>query len=110
MPWTTLLSVFRPHVLNKLMKTNKYSYKEASNKIFKAVKCYDAEIAAIGEELIKEAGGQGIPTIYHRNPSLLQGSAQLGYIIKFNDNPKLNTVMVSQLTMKSPNGDYDGIN
>lgn len=107
-PWTTLLSVFRPHVLNKLMKTGKYSYKEASNKIFKAVKCYDAEIAAIGEELIKETGKQGIPTIYHRNPSLLQGSAQLGYIIKFNDNPKLNTCMVSQMTMKAPNGDYDG--
>lgn len=107
-PWTTLVSVFRPQVLNKLMKTGKYSYKEASMKIFTAAKKFDQEIADIGEELIREAGGQGIAIIYHRNPTLMQGSAQLGYIIKFSDIPGLNTLQVSQLTMKAPNGDYDG--
>ena len=86
------------------MKTGKYSYREASNKIFTAAKKFDQEIADIGEELIKEAGGQGIATIGHRNPTLQQGSAQQYYIVKFNNDPATNTIMISQLTMKAPNG------
>ena len=110
-PWTTLVSVFRPHVLNKLMKTGKYSYKEASNKIYKAVKKYDPEIAAIGEELIAEGksrNGKGIATLSHRNPSLLASSSQLTYIVKFNKEPDIRTVAFSQLICKGPNADFDG--
>ena len=112
-PWTTLVSVFRPHVLNKLMKTGKYSYKEASNKIYKAVKKYDPEIAAIGEELIAEGksrNGKGIACLSQRNPTLLSSSAQLTYVVSFNKTPQNNVVRFSQLICKGPNADFDGEN
>lgn len=107
-PWTTLISVFRPHVLNKLMSSGKYSYREASLKIFKAAKCFDQEIADIGEELLREAKGSEYKMILHRNPSLMAGSAQWLTISKFKSDPRDNCASFSQLICKSPNADYDG--
>lgn len=108
-PWSTLISVYRPHLLNKLMATGKYSYREASNKIFKAAKCYDQDIADIGDELLREAKNGELKAIIHRNPSLLAGSAQWLTIKRFKKDPKDNCLAFSQLICKSPNADYDGL-
>ena len=108
-PWTTLISVFRPHVLNKLIATGKYSYREASNKIFKAAKLYDQEIADIGDELLRETKGGELKAVIQRNPSLLAGSAQWLTVKSFKKDPKDNCLAFSQLICKAPNGDYDGM-
>lgn len=107
-PWVTGTSVFRPHILNKLDKRG-YTYLEAKRLIDSASKRYDPVIDEILNELIKECPYRGIPVIIQRNPSLLQGSAQLVYITEFKKDPGDNTVGFSQLIVKAPNGDYDGM-
>lgn len=110
-PWVTLVSVLRPYMLNKLMRRYDMSYMEASNKILKAAKAYDKDIEDIGKELISEAkqyNGRGISIIIHRNPSLYLGSAQLMYIIAFDNDVENYAIQFPQLSAKAPNADYDG--
>lgn len=108
-PWVTIVSVFRPHVLNRLCNNYGHNYRDASDRIFRAAKQYDPLIDEIAKQLIKEAsGGRGIPTIAQRNPSLFQGSALLVYIVDYFKDPTLNIVAFSQGICKLPNADYDG--
>lgn len=107
-PWCVGLTAFRPHIINKLFKRG-YTYKEINNMIFKYVKLYNPVIAEILDEIVAESpGGRGIPCTALRNPSLRQGSLQLCYIKKFKKDPTDNTVGISVLIIKAPNGDYDG--
>lgn len=108
-PWVTIVSVFRPHILNRLCSQYNFNYRDASDKIFAAAKQYDPLIDEIATQLIKETpNGKGIPTIAQRNPSLFQGSAQLCYITGFYKDPTLNVTAFSQGICKFPNADYDG--
>lgn len=107
-PWVTGVSVFRPHVLNKLIKKYKWKYKDAIKLIYKGAKEYHPLLDQIFQELIEESPYRGIPCLIQRNPSLLQGSSQLVYITKFKTDPEDNTMGFSQLIVKAPNGDYDG--
>lgn len=107
-PWVTLCSTYRLHVLNKLMKKYGYTYKEALKLIHTSCKKYNKLIDDIGKELIAESKYKGLPVIAQRNPSLLQGSAQLVYIVKFKTDPDDNTMGISALIAKAFNADYDG--
>jgi hypothetical protein len=107
LPWVIAIPLFRPHILNKLVKRG-YSYREASDKIFAASTTIDDEIYEILNELIKESPHMGIPVLFHRNPTLLQGSSQLYYITKIKKDYEDRTISLSTLTIKAPNGDYDG--
>jgi len=107
-PWKILCSAFRPHVLNKLLKMG-YKYKDANALIYKSISKYDPVIDAIGKELIAENKEKGIPVLFHRNPSLKQGSIQLVYITKFKSNMDDETISASMLIIKSPNGDLSYI-
>lgn len=102
-PWVTLVSTFRPFVLNKLMRKYDMTYTEASNIIFKACKAYDPLIDKIGDELLQEAGGR-IPVLQHRNPSLFLGSANFRWIIAFGKYPDTFVVESSALSIKACNG------
>lgn len=107
-PWISLVSALRPMVLNKLMKSNKITYLEASNKIYRACKAFDPEIYKIGLELLQESrkqNGRGIPILIHRNPSLFLGSAQLMYITEFDNDPECFVIGFSTLACKAPNAD-----
>ena len=108
-PWVTGTSVFRPHVLNKLMHKYNYRYKDAISLIHAGAKEYHPLLDKIFQELIDETQYRGIPCLVQRNPSLLQGSSQLVYITKFKTDPEDNTMGFSQLIVKAPNGDYDGM-
>lgn len=106
-PWCVATSAFRPHIINKLVKRG-YSYKNASDMLFKAVKKFNPVIYDILNELIKEAPGKGIEILTQRNPSLFQGSMQKVYITKFNNNPLDVSFKISSLIVKHPNADFDG--
>lgn len=106
-PWCVATSAFRPHILNKLVKRG-YSYKNASNILFRAVKKFNPEIYDILNELIEETPGKGIEILTQRNPSLFQGSMQKVYITKFNNNPSDVSFKISSLIAKHPNADFDG--
>lgn len=103
-PWGIGVTAFRPHVLNKLIKRG-FSYKVANKLLYKTVKKYDPVIDEILNELISESvDSRGIPVIAQRNPSLLQGSAQQVFISKFKTAVYDNTISISQLVIKAPNG------
>ena len=108
-PWVTMVSVFRPHVLNILCNRYGFSYKEASDRIFAACKKYDPLIDEVATTLIKETpNGRGIPAMIQRNPSLYQGSALKVYIPGYGKDPSSNVIEFSQGLCKWPNADYDG--
>lgn len=69
-PWVVGLTAFRPHVLNKLVKRG-YTFKEASNMIYKGIKNYNQVLSDILDELIAEAPGGKIRLLSHRNPRKL---------------------------------------
>lgn len=113
-PWLAISTVFRPFVLNKLMNSLNLSYKEASLKMYRSSKRYDADIDMIVNELLDETtklnpdGRRGIPVLVQRNPSLRSGSAQKLYIKEFDTDPTVFTMGFSTLICKAPNADFDG--
>lgn len=107
-PWVVGVSAFRPHVLNKLLKRG-YRYRDASELLFASANMYKPEIDEIFKELIEEAPSKGIAVILHRNPSLLQGSAQRVYITKFKTDIDDKTISTSVMIAKAANADFDGV-
>lgn len=106
-PWSIGLTVFCPHIMNKL-KRRGYNMKQAIMKLSSAYQKYDTVIGEILEELIAEAPDNKIYAIIQRNPSLLRGSANLVYVSKFKTDVNDYTIGFSQLIVKAGNGDYDG--
>lgn len=107
-PWVVGLTAFRPHVINKLMARG-YNYKEANRICNVSIKKYSKEMEDILDELVKDNRYNGIPIIFSRNPGLKQGSCLNLRITKFKPDVNDFTVNISQLVIKIPNGDYDGI-
>ncbi len=106
-PWIIAVELLRPHLINKLTKRG-YNYRVASEKVFAAETTYDKEIDEIFQELIKESPEGGIPVLFQRNPSLLQSSSLYLRITKIKTDLQDNTISLSTMVVKLPNGDYDG--
>ena len=111
-PWIAGPTVYRPHILNKLMDPNgkyKMKYKAASQKVFRSCKKYDKDIDDILKLLIKESKyPKGLPVVAQRNPSLKQGSAELAFIWKFKTDVNDNTAGYPFMLCSPQNADYDG--
>lgn len=104
-PWAIGPTVFRPHILNKLINQRGYTYKKATSLITRSVKKYEPVIDEILQELLAESPGKRIPVNIHRNPSLKRGSACRVYIKRFkSDNVRDQSVSFSQLIVKLGNG------
>ena len=103
-PWSIMVTVFRPFILNKLEKRG-YKYKDADKLLFKAVITYIPVIDEILEELIRESYGGKLSCIMQRNPSLLQGSALLTYIKRYEKDPNNKTCAISAKVAKCMNAD-----
>ena len=106
-PWEVGPVVFRPHLLNKLLKHG-YSLKEAQAYLDRVVKTYDPFIAKLLQELIDESPYKGIPVLANRNPSLGKGSIHRLFITKFKEDPEETSVNLSVMIAPSLNADYDG--
>jgi hypothetical protein len=112
-PWGIGLSVFRIHLMNKLMRRG-YTPNEGIAFLNKHASIYNEELDQLFQELIAESpmttetGVRGIPTIMQRNPSLERGSAQLVYITKVKTVVEIPTVSISILDVKGLNADFDG--
>jgi len=107
LPWKVAIPLFRPHILNVLMKKG-YTYRDASDKIFAASTTFDEEIYEIFNHFIQSHPSGGIPALFHRNPTLLQGSMQLFKITKIKRDMNDRTISLSILVVKAPNADFDG--
>ena len=107
-PWTVGVVVYRPHLLNYLLKDG-YTYKQASKILLTATKQYTPLMEGYLNRLIKESGYElGLPVVEGRNPGLLQGSIQVKFITKFKTNVADLATSTSALSAKPSNADFDG--
>lgn len=107
MPWSIGLTLFRVHLLSKLMRIG-FSYNGALGLLIEHVNKYHPLLDKLLDELIEEAPNKRIPITHQRNPSLHQGSLQLMYISKFKKNPEDVTVGTPITNVKAFNADFDG--
>lgn len=107
-PWSIGVTVFRPHIMNKLLYKYKMKFREATALMFESVHKYSDLINDILNELLREAPDGKLWVILQRNPSLFSGSAQKVYIGSFKTDPKDKSMAMSVLIVKAPNGDFDG--
>lgn len=106
-PWGIGVTAFRPHLMNKLLKRG-FDHNAAIGFLYGHVEKYHPLLDEIFNELITESEFNGIPCIIQRNPSLLQGSAQLVRVKKVKPDPSDHTVSLSILIVTSMNCDFDG--
>ena len=103
-PWKIFITVFRPHIMNKLIKRG-IKYRDATRILFKAASVVEPLMSEIVDELLREVpGGRGIPCLAHRNPSLLQGSSMRCYIRNVKYDITDSTTSISALIIKNCNG------
>lgn len=107
-PWYVGLTAFRPHLINKLLRSG-YDLRQAQALLLGHVEKYHPLIDKFLQEMVREApGGKGIVVVENRNPTMLSGSIQTKYITKFKPNPADHTVSTSILTVRTANSDFDG--
>ena len=106
-PWEVGPIVFRPHLLNKLLKRG-FSLKEAQKYLDGAVTRYDKLIDDLLKELIEESPYKGIPVLVNRNPSLGKGSIHRVFITRFKEDVAETSVNISTMIATSLNLDFDG--
>lgn len=106
-PWGIGLSVFRIHLMNKLIRRG-YTPNEGIAFLNKHASIYNEDLDQLFQELIAECPYKGIPCIMQRNPSLERGSAQLVYVTQVKSVVEIPTVSISILDVKGLNADFDG--
>ena len=103
-PWGVAVTALRPLVMNRLLRIG-YSHNDAIGLMYGHVEKYSPILDNIFDELIKNSPNNGISCILQRNPSLLQGSAQLVRITKVKKDPADHTVAMSILICVAFNAD-----
>lgn len=103
-PWSIAVTVFRPHILNILVKRYKMPYIDVNNLLFRSVKKYEPIVHEALLTLMREAPTGRINVIAQRNPSLGPGSAMSVWISKIKTEPEDKTINISQLVIKQCNG------
>lgn len=103
-PWGIATSVFRIHVINKLLRRG-YDANTAIDFLNQHAQKYCKELDDIFKELINESPGGMVPVVVQRNPSLERGSVQLCGISKVKTDPAIPTVSISILIVKGLNAD-----
>lgn len=103
-PWGVATSVFRYHVINKLLKLG-YTVNSSISFLNAHAKKYCKELDDIFKELIANSPDRGIKATLGRNPSLHRSSLQLVRITKVRTDPDIPTVGISILIVRGLNAD-----
>lgn len=118
LPWSLSVSLFKPHILNYLLR--QYKTQDALRKYHDAVQSYDIEVHDIMKQLIRDyvkifnkmAGDgykvKGILTLFNRNPSIRESSILYLNIVDIKTNPNDHTAEISPMVCDGPNADFDG--
>lgn len=106
-PWGVGVSVFREHLLSKLMRIG-FSLNNAIGLMTEHVNKYHPILDKLLQELISEAPNGKLYCTAQRNPSLGQGSLQLMSISKFKTDPNDRTVGLPITNVAAFNADFDG--
>lgn len=110
-PWAWTISLCRTMIANKLLKMY-FTPQQLFLFIDKCiVNCTGSDgdlMEAIFDALIDESPSKGIEVSMLRNPTLVRLSNQLFRIVKIIRDTNINAIMMSVLTIKGPNADFDG--
>lgn len=106
-PWSIAITIFRYHLINKLIKRG-YTVNQAIFLINAHAKIFHPLLDEIFKELIDESPRKGIDVTINRNPSLVRGSIQRVRVTKVKTDIGDNTVSFSILIVTPLNGDFDG--
>lgn len=101
-PWSLGVMVFRIHLVAKLMSRG-WSHREAVTLLEEHTLRYSPILDQLFQELIAEAPGGRIGTLFNRNPSLLRGSMQLLYITKVKTDTEVRSISLSVLVLRNFN-------
>jgi hypothetical protein len=107
-PWGIGMTAFREHLLNKLLRRG-FGLSDSINFLYEHVSIYNPLLEALFNEIITESPHNGIPVIYHRNPTILVGSAQYFRITRIKPNTNDLTVSFSILCVSAPNADRNRV-
>lgn len=105
--WSIMVTLFRPHLLNKLRRKGMF-YKDAKKLLITHVHRSHSLIEECLDELISESPYSGIPAGFQRNPTLLPGSWVSVFIRRYNKDPNIKTIGMSDLITSLFNADFDG--
>jgi len=106
-PWGIGVSVFRIHLMNKLLRRD-FTPNGATAFLNEHAGKYHPLLDELFNLLITESPYGKIPCVFQRNPSLERGSAQAMWITKVKTDPDIPTVSMSILSVKGFNADFDG--
>lgn len=106
-PWGIGVSVFRIHLVNKLLRLG-YTPNSAIAFLNEHTQKYSSLLDGLFQELINESPNRAVSCCMQRNPSLERGSMQLVGITKVKTDPNIPTVSLSILSVRGLNADFDG--
>jgi len=106
-PWGIGISVFRIHLVNKLLRRG-FNPNSAIALLNEHAQKYSSLLDELFQTLIAESPNKGISCILQRNPSLERASAQAVFITKVKTDPLIPTISLSILIVKGFNADFDG--
>lgn len=110
-PWAWTISLCRIMIANKLLKM-RYTPQEIFLFTDKCIVNSEGEdgdvMEGIFDTLIDESPSGGIEVAMLRNPTLERLSDQIYRIVEVMRDTNVNAIMMSVLTIKGPNADYDG--
>lgn len=106
-PWGIGVSVFRIHLMSKLLRRG-HTVNSALSFLNKHAQLYHPLLDALFQELIIECPYPGIPVVFQRNPSLERGSAQALFVTQVKTDVNIPTVSLSILDVVGFNADFDG--
>ena len=108
-PWGVATSVFRYHILNKMLARGMCKTVNEGIAFLNAhAKLYSPVLDGLFEELIAESPYGGIPCSLGRNPSLHRSSLQAVRITKIRKDPDIPTIGISILVVRGLNAVFDG--
>jgi hypothetical protein len=73
LPYTMLVIMLQPQIINILNRLYNMSYSEAYNVVYRAIATKDERVATILDTIIKNSTPEGLPVIINRNPTIAYG-------------------------------------
>lgn len=73
LPYTMLVIMLQPQIINILHRLYNMTYSEAYNLVYKATAKKDERVASIIETIIKNSTPDGLPILINRNPTIAYG-------------------------------------
>ena len=105
LPYRTAIDLFKPIIIQKLVKIKKITIMQASQLWFSATLEFNPLIHKIMNEVIK---GNNVRIILNRNPTINIGSMLMLSIDEVKDDLKDSTINVSNIILPALGADFDG--